>query len=382
MSPVRWTAPADVQPRGGEERENRTRHGSWALEVPDGAYSSIPAWHSGAAWFDALMDALKTAAAERLRRLARVSAGTLLMVARADWLSADADTGRGVATAHETVALTLGMDKKTVHRARRLMEHLGFAVTVVKGRYLTTGERTAAYAVHGRRQVRAASVRTLTVPKPLIVENVHLPRRGEDLKDPLVKKNLLRRASAHTEAAPRPATTKRSQLRRSNTRATSPRPIVEQAFAAKLVARMPWLGRGRHIGAVCDMLRSAGIRADRWTVDSLLAAVEAYRLSTGIKVPDVTNQRNPIGYYLWLLRQAIDPEDETPTERRKRERDSRLKERATERADEAERVANIDRDEVARIIAESNRATAEHNRNGRHSASSSKSYPRDFGDAK
>ena len=93
------------------------RSGSWAFEAPEGAYGPIPAWTSGAAWFDALMDALATHAGEERRREAHVAAGTLLRVARADWLAADVATGRGVATANETVAADLGMSAKTVQRA-------------------------------------------------------------------------------------------------------------------------------------------------------------------------------------------------------------------------------------------------------------------------
>lgn len=38
----------------------------------------------------------------------------------------------------------LGCSDKTVQRARLLMEGLGYATTVVAGRYLTTEERVAA----------------------------------------------------------------------------------------------------------------------------------------------------------------------------------------------------------------------------------------------
>lgn len=52
---------------------SRDRRGSWALPAPSGAYAELPAWWSAAAWFDAVMDALRTPEGEELRRRARVA---------------------------------------------------------------------------------------------------------------------------------------------------------------------------------------------------------------------------------------------------------------------------------------------------------------------
>jgi hypothetical protein len=286
--------------------------GSWSLPVRDGAYGPIPAWTSGNAWFDELMDVLATAAGEELRRRARVARDTLLQIARADWLSADAGTGRGVTTAHETVAVMLGMSSKTVQRGRRLMEALGFAVTVAEGRYLTVAEREAAHELHGGRQVRAASVRALTMPKPAAVENVHLPRRGPSLKKPPFKRSSLRRASAKLEVATRP----RHQRGRGFVRKThdeGPRSLAAQQLAGRLVARMPWLSRERHIGHVCSMIDRAGIDPAGWTVDGLLRRIEDRNRALGQTVLDPAVQRDPLAYFGWLLRRSIDPAE--PSER-------------------------------------------------------------------
>lgn len=180
------------------------RSGSWSLQAPPGAYAAVPAWTSGAAWFDAVMDALRTPEGEELRRRVSIAPDTLLRIAHADMLAADADTGRGVSTAHETVAEVTGVCKKTVQRARGLLEALGLAVSIVEGRYLTVAEREAALSAHGGRQIKAASVRALTMPKRWAVENVHLPRRGDlGIKTPDLEVKPTR-ASARESAAPLP----------------------------------------------------------------------------------------------------------------------------------------------------------------------------------
>ena len=56
--------------QGPASRPILDRPGSWASRAPEGAYGPIPAWTSGAAWFDALMDVLATPAGEEIRRQA------------------------------------------------------------------------------------------------------------------------------------------------------------------------------------------------------------------------------------------------------------------------------------------------------------------------
>jgi hypothetical protein len=342
--------------------------GSWNLEAPPGAYALIPAWSSGAVWFDAVLDALSTPEGAEKRRTAKVAPDTLLRVARADWKAADALTGRGVATAHETVADALGMSAKTVQRARRLLELLGMAVTVVKGRYLTVQERKEAHAAHGGHQLRAASLRALTMPRP--VENVHLPRRGEVLKETLVSKNLPTRASARATAAARPpalTTTKKNRPSRSVT--TQPRPLELQRFAARLVdgderdtspRRLPWVlrstggGSVRHIGTLCNVLSSAGIDPHRWRPKEVIEAIDQWHKSTGRRTL-AGAAADPLRYLAWQLAQAIDPAAPTPSEQariRSAHGDARRAEHERETAAERERMANVDHEEVARIIAQ------------------------------
>lgn len=364
-APVVGAAGRKSAPQEPISRPNGERSGSWSLGAPEGAYGAVVAWTSGAAWFDALMDALASPAGEERRREAHVAAGTLLRVARADWLAADARTGRGVTTAHETVAIALGMSAKTVQRSRALMEALGFAVTIVEGRYLTTAEREAARATHGGHQVRAASLRALTMPKPPAVEDVHLPRRGEVVGFSPVGEKSPTRASARTTAAPRPPA-RRKRVRPKTEPA--PRSIALQRFAARLVdgerrdvaeRRMPWLldgrsGRRQHIGALCDVLAGAGIDPTRWTPRELVEAIDRWHQEHA-RPTLAGGSRDPLRYFAWQLRQAIDPAAPTPSEEveiRRAQRAAERAQRAAERDAERARIEAIDQEEVARVIAQ------------------------------
>lgn len=338
---------------GAPARGRVDRVGSWSLSAADGAYAMVPAWTTGAAWFDALMDALATPEGEGHRRAVKVAPDTLLRVARAEWLSADVATGRGITTAHETLALQLGMCKRTVQRCRELLEVLGFAVTVEVGRYLTTAEREAAHQVHGGRQVRAASVRALTLPKRKSVENVHLPfpRKGSSIS-PVIK-NSPRRARAQKEAAPRlQPGSKKANLKPHR----RPRPIGIQQLAAGLVNLLPWLTRDTHIGKVCDLLTRSGIDPARWTATGLKAEVDRFCRSAGVTVIDPGKQKDPLAYFAWMLRPAIDKTAETARERGLREHAEAIERRrqwASDVAAERARADTLTDKDFARIRAAS-----------------------------
>jgi hypothetical protein len=334
---------------------------SWSLTPAKGAYAEVVAWTSGAAWFDALMDCLATADGDQCRRRVSVSAGTLLRVARADWLSADVATGRGVSTAHETVAHELGMCKRTVQRARELMETLGFAVTVQTGRYLTTGERKAAHQVHGGRQHRAASVRALTLPKKQLVENVHLPspREGQSLS-PVIKSSPTR-AHARRLVAALPQQRSMKNKRRVSDR--KPRTLADQRLAAELVARLPWLDNGRHIGAVSLFLCRLGVTGQEWTAHGLLEAVNQFCADTGARTVDPRAHRDPTAYLAWLINKAR-AAGAQPNRTRHAEAAARRAAEQAARAEEArqevERVAAIDWAAVEEIQAQMRRDFPKH----------------------
>lgn len=151
--------------------------------------------------------ALATAEGQQIRRAHQVSAATVRAVARAD-AAADYRSGRGVATAHATVARRIRRCPRSVAAAR---------------------------AVHGRRQVRAASTRALTLPRRAWTI-YNLPRRGKETPTKLRSRRVTKRAHTRARAA-RPRN----------------RPLWRQRLAAGLAQRLPWLARG-HIGHLIDAL--------------------------------------------------------------------------------------------------------------------------------
>ncbi len=341
---------------------SRDRHGSWALPAPSGAYAELPAWWSAEAWFDAVMDALRTPEGEELRRAARVAPATLLRVAYAERQSADRATGRGVSTSHETVAAQLGMSSKTVQRARHLLEALGLAVTVAEGRYLTTAEREQARLVHGSDQVRAASTRALIMPaaatagratsNPRSVENVHLPvsPSGEQVSH-VLKSSPTRAHSRAREgtASRRPATRKTNRP----TAPEAPRAIAVQQLAGRLASRMPWLDRGGHIGRVCSLIERMRLVERGWTVQQIVDRIDDHVRVAGIRIADPDDQRDPLGYLAWMLRAALPADELAPFERVAQERRQRMARAAAQSAAEAARRAQIDaeRDDIEAAIA-------------------------------
>ncbi len=333
------------------DRVSQERRGSWTLPVPTGAYAPLRAWTSPEAWFDAVMDSLRSIDGESARRAAKVAPDTLLRVAYADRKAADQRTGRDVATAHETVAAQLGMSGKTVQRARRLLETLGLAVTVVGGRYLTTAEREAAHRAHGGQQLRAASTRALVMPAwasttsrgedPRAVKNVQLPvsPSGEQVSHVPAHSPKRARTRAQEAGAPRrPASTKGVRSRESR----RPRTLAVQQLAARLVEQMPWLDRSsRHIGYVCDVIERAGLSERGWTAQQILDRVAAYALDARVRIADPNDQRDPLGYFAWLIQRAIPTGDVAPFEAVAAERRRRIVEGATRAAEEAARRAEL-----------------------------------------
>lgn len=312
--------------------ESHSRRSSWALPAPTGAYGPLRAWVSGNAWFDAVMDALATPEGEALRRAARVAPGTLLRVAYDDRMSADRSTGRDVTTAHETVAERLGMSAKTVQRARLLLEAMGLAVTVVGGRYLTNEEREQARRAHGGDQVRAASTRALVMPstppparstsrpaKPESVENVHLPvsPSGEQVSH-LPESSPTRAMRARKGPAPRrPAMTR-------GTIEGTPRSLAVQQLSARLVQRMPWLGEQQHIGRLCRLVDRLKLVERGWTAQQIVDQIERHSRTAGLQVAPSGAQRNPLGYFAWLVNRAISADELAPFEQVAHERQQRI----------------------------------------------------------
>ena len=192
-----------------------------------------------------------------------------MAVARADAQVADHRTGRSVTTSHQTVARRIGSCSKTVQRARELLAALGLAVVVTPGRYLTRAERRTAWEATGRRIIRVASTRVLTLAQHL-VEHVHLPRRGSGTllrsRQLVVTKRARPRSGAPKDNEPALLSKNLSTPRRAPPRAgapkdNEPRPLWLQLLAAALVSRLGHLARAgtTHIGHLCNALDQAGV---------------------------------------------------------------------------------------------------------------------------
>lgn len=302
---------------------SRARNGSWHPPVAPGAYAAHPAWRTRDQWLAAVAAALASADGQAVLRRIHIEASTALRIARADSLSADTLTGRGVATAHETVAGRTAVHKSTVRRARKVLETLGFEVVVMPGRYMTRQEREQAELHHGGRQIKFACVRSLVVPREWAhVEHEHLPRRGSVSSSSHVSEWLPKceRKRSHSGAAPRPkAATRRDGRGRT-------RPIEVQRLAARLAQRLPWLAQG-HIGRLCDLLEDLGLDETTWSAQDILTALENDSTASGMFVPAARDQRNPLGLLRTRLQRAVVPLP-SPVKRRQAEKTRRAQERA------------------------------------------------------
>lgn len=310
-----------------------TRRGlAWRPADGPSLAPSVPVWPSADAWLHALSAALHSVEGEELRAAVRIRVETVLDVAAADARAADSRTGRHVTTAHETVADALGCSKSTVRRARALVEALGYARTVVGGRYLTREERAAAEEHHGGRQLRMASERALVIPRGVVapVTNEHLPRRGRDGSSLPSRSGLPKRAQARAGAASRPATTRRTPRRPAN---GHPRPTISvQRLAADLAQRLPWLARG-HIGSLCHTLTALGIDDTGWSAHDLVERIDARNVAAGLYSVPSGSQRDPLALFAHQVRAVLVDVDEAPRARRAREAAERAAARAQARAE-------------------------------------------------
>lgn len=341
------TGPRDVRTAIARSCRGRAWRPSDGPRLP----ATVPVWSGASQWVDALSAALRAPEGEELRAAAKVRFDTVLDVAAADARAADSRTGRGVTTAHDTVAAALGCSGKTVQRARTLVEALGYARTVVVGRYLTTEERAEANAQHGGDQRRMASERALLVPRP--TSNVHLPRGGSVPFSSSSRSGLPKRAKARARAASRRPSTSKTPRR------CLPRPTMAvQRLAAGLAQRMPWLARG-HIGSLCRTLTVLGLDDTGWSTHDVINLLDRRNVQLGLYSLATTSQRHPLALFAHQVRAALVNVDEPPRLRRARDAVARAAQRARARAErEAEDTrlaAQLADPEVQDRIAETKR---------------------------
>lgn len=335
----------------------RGRCGSFTREVADGAYGPVIAWRSSTTWLSTLRRVLQSDRGQAQLQLEHLVIDTFLMVARKEAASADYETGRGVTTAHQTLAKRAGVSVSTVRRVRRVLETLGFSVTLQVGRYLTRAERVAAHRVHGGRQVRMASTRALTLPSPaqLPVDHEHLPSDRKVSRSSHSPAGSPTRAGARAKAAPRPSRERKTRARRSD----RPRPVTLQRFTWQVAERFGLLESvlasrrapvrvvqghaggsltgGRHIGALSGILQRYDVVPGRYTVDSL--GTELAEMARDLHLTPLTGDqtRDKLAYFAHTLsRLAQHRPDQTLLERRNEANAARAAERAARQRATAE----------------------------------------------
>lgn len=337
---------------------------------PVGAYSRIPVARTEHS-LHALEVALRFPEVDALRRRKGApGADTVMRFARLWAASGDRRTGRDIAISHETIAKATGYKRATVKNAASFLGALGFLIEVATGaNRLTRAQLAEARSRGGRNQTAVASTRALTIPRA--VYGRPLPLSGKVNEISQVKKSSPKRACRPQGAAPR------HPSRKKNTSPGRTFPIPMYRLASDLVNALPrllwttttephraavsapggrtepvWSG-GRHIGHVCDALQRWRVLENGWTATEILDRITAYRLAARISEPAGDQLRDPLAWFVALLRRAITQHEPSPSRRSAHERHVRLTESAERRRADAEARARAEatRDESEAIIA-------------------------------
>lgn len=308
------------------------------------------------------------------------SLAMILLVAATDAASAEAATGRGVTTSHDTVARSIGRrtgasrapSRETVRHCRRIIEHAGYARTVTVGCHLTTEQRATAHQHHGGRQIAVASERVLVQPRAarsnLAQHATTTPRACVQSKtfNPLVpsRREVDSLTSVPTHQAR--VTARRAASRSSNKthpRDEAPRHgIAVQRLAAELVAAWPHLNRTsgqrrtpsaanlateahQHIGAVCEALTRAGIDPADWTAQDIIRGIDRRNHETGRTSLHPALQDSPIAVLHRQLTDLAAHTPQTPAAQRRAAQAAQARRAARRAAEQAEAR------ELARTIA-------------------------------
>lgn len=244
-----------------------------------------------------------TPAGDAYRRRISISLRTFMVCVEAEASMASARDGRGITTSHDTLARMIGMSKITARRARALMEALDCLTTVQTGRYLLHLERLEATAHHGGKQLRAASVRALNMPKILqSVPNEHLATASRfNHSSHLVKSNP-KSGKPHSEPAPR------AQQRQKQAKfvpgADQPRPLPLQRLAARLVEGIPWLPETLSALRVQQIVHRSGFDTERFTYADLIGIWERVDGDLGQSPKNDGEVRDPEAYLVVRMKMA------------------------------------------------------------------------------
>lgn len=313
---------------------------SWAIHVPAEEWAKIPAWWSGAHWFDTLMDWTLTPEREKARQRWHVADATLLAIAHVLRYAAEPSTGRHVTLSYATIrarvlANTEAAEGRTirlkadesVRLAIRTLEAGGFVHVHATGRNLLSREEKAeAFETHGGHQEQAANVMALTLPALKAVDNLAsvdpvLALTASIPSEPSSSVDLKRQSPRGMERAPR------ARLNRSRGFSDDPSANVPEKVRSldrlRLLAHLdrhyggslagPRLGRSgkvltRHIGQVEHALTAAGVDLDAWTWWQIADLVDARHSGDKTTAQQkITAAADPLRYFIWMVKQVITP---------------------------------------------------------------------------
>jgi hypothetical protein len=313
---------------------------SWAIHVPAEEWAKIPAWWSGAHWFDTLMDWTLTPEREKARQRWHVADATLLAIAHVLRYAAEPSTGRHVTLSYATIrarvlANTEAAEGRTVRLkadesvrlAIRTLEAGGFVHVHATGRNLLSREEKAeAFETHGGHQEQAANVMALTLPALKAVDNPAsvdpvLGLTASVLSEPSSSVDLKRQSPRGMERAPR-ARLNRNKVFSDDPSATVPEKVrsldrlrllahLDRHYGGSLAG--PRLGKSgkiltRHIGQLDHALTAAGVDLDAWTWWQIADLVDTRHSGDKTTAQQkVTAAADPLRYFIWMVKQVITP---------------------------------------------------------------------------
>lgn len=336
---------------------------SWALPVDPSEQSRVPIWSGRAEWLRQLRHQV-TSTDDGRTALARerITVDTLMAIANAHARFADTRTGRGVTASKARIAEHAGVSDSTLKRCRRVLKALSMGVEHARGRTLSNLEFHAAEAHHGGAQHKAASTWSLSSPKTVVMSTPPIKRPSRTRRPRTATPTAARARTAQRTASalgenPRPQSrgplslsgsfvvfssvgSSHQRARRARTKtisAHSPRPIELQRAAASLAANAPAFNAG-HIGAIADVIRSAGIDTARWTGRDIARALSRHTAETGQIWPTASEINSPAAFLRFKLSQ-LSWTGQSPSEVREQADATRLREIAIRKAEHARRDA-------------------------------------------
>ncbi len=247
------------------------------------APATVARWTTRAAWLADLGQWSRGPefAAAKARAGVSITAATLLAIAAIMAEYADHDSGRHVAIVRARIAERVGCSVDTVSVAWRLLRLAGWALEVQRGHGGPTtpagGRRPSVYHLIPQRTLQPSPAQNTEG-----VENPDLPPKAGSCSSSPVGTSS---PSARTRRKSATSTGSGRRWRAAPRPDRPPRPLPLQRLAGQLTARCHGLHRG-HIGAIADVLTTAGIDPAVWSARAITDALDADMRAGGWSWPD------------------------------------------------------------------------------------------------